>query len=56
MLLLALGNVYVAEKNVCYLAFRCDLCIYGRSRGQREVLVLGTSRSLAIHFSPWFLL
>ena len=33
--------IQLCEKDICYLAYRLDRCIYGGSRGQKETLVRG---------------
>ena len=44
------------ETNLCYtiLIYRCDLCIYGDSRRQRQTFDRPTSRSLAFNLSQYF--
>ena len=52
-LVFAFGKLYVLWKRVNAISlYRYDVCIYSGSRGQIEIFVRETSRSLALYFSP----
>ena len=53
-LFLESGKFFVLRERMYVISlYRHDVCIYGGSRGEIEIVVPETSRSLALYFSPY---